>query len=449
MNGVRPGYRRRSLFGPLLIVAIGVVFLLANLGYIHRENLGWWFARYWPLLLIIWGVAHFLEYLWARSRNEPYAGISGGNVVLLVFLILIGLSATGISRWGIDWDPGNDWGDWGFFGNRYEFTENFATAMPTGAQVRVLSALGDISITPSPDDQAHVFVHKYIRGDSQDEANQFNSNTHPKFEQQGSVWLLDLTSGSYSRGRFNLELKLPAKYAVSLMDRRGDIRVSQLQADVDLETDRGDIMAEQIKGNTTLHVHHGDMSAKGITGNLNVDGSVDDSTVSDVTGSVTLNGSYSGDIQLTHIGGPVHFTSSRTDLQFAKLDGDLSMDGSDLKANSLAGPFSVRTDAKDIHLENVTGSIRVQDRTGDINVEAKAPLGDLDIATTGGEISVRLPGSAGFQLDAESDGGEIQNDFGLNVNNMNNNAVANATVGKGGPQVRLKTSRGTIHIRKD
>src|SRR5215471_226537 len=290
MTNSLPHYRRRSLFAPLLIVAIGIIILLSNLGYISRRAMFLWFAHYWPVILIVWGAAKFIEYLIARSRNEPYPGIGGGGVVFVVFLILFGMSATGASRmnWGwVNIDPGEDWGDWGWFGTRYEFTQNFATPMPTGTQVRILSARGDITITPSPDNDAHAFIHKYVRGNSQDEANQFNNATQAKFEQQGSVWLLDMTGGSFPQGRFNLELQVPPKYAVSLVSRRGDIRVSQIQADVEVETSHGEITVEQIKGNALLREHRGDINAKRVNGNLNVDGDVGDSTVSDVGGTLT------------------------------------------------------------------------------------------------------------------------------------------------------------------
>ena len=446
MNNVRP-YRRRSLFGPLLIAGIGVVILLCNLGVISYHNTGLWFSRYWPLLLIFWGVVKFGEYLWARQHNQPYSGIGGAGIVFLIFFGLIATGATHANWVWVDADP--DWDGWGFFGSRYDFTENFATPMPTGKEVRILSDRGDITITPSPDDQAHVFVHKYLRGDSQDEANQFNTSTHPKFEQQGTVWLLDLTGGNFSRGRFNLEVQVPPKYGVSLLDHYGDIRVSQIQADVELETGHGDIAVEQIKGNAVLRAHHADVTAKNISGNVNLDGSVDDTTFSDIGGALTLTGTYTGDLQVSHVTGPVKFNSSRTDLQMAKVDGELSMDGSDLKADSVAGPFVLRTQAKDVHLDNITGDVHIDDRRGDIQVHAAAPLGNLDISTTGSQITVTLPEKPGFQVDAQSDGGEIHSDFDLNINNDRSTATATGSVGKGSPQVRLRTNRGTIQIKKD
>jgi len=449
MSGALPYHRRRSLFGPLLIAAIGVIFLLRNFGVISYHSFSWWFIRYWPVLLIIWGAVKFLEYLWARQHNQPYPGIGAGGVVFVIFLIIIGATATAASR--LDWgwvDSDGDWDGLGIFGTRYEFTQSFAQPMPVVTQVKVLSEHGDISITPSPDDQAHVVVHKYVRRHSQDEANQFDHSTSAKFQQQGTVWLLDLTGGDFHEGRFDITLQVPSKCPLSVVAQRGDLEVSQLHSDLDLEANHGGISAEQITGDAILRPHRNDVTVKNVTGNVTIDGDVGDSTVSEIAGSLTFSTGFSGDIELSHIAGPLHFKSSRTDLQLGKLEGDLNMDSGDLRANSITGPFTLTTQTKDVHLDDVSGSIRIDDRRGDIEVQAKAPLGNVDISTTGGEISVSLPAQPGFQVDAESDSGEIQSDYSLSINNQTNNATASGSVGKGGPQVRLRTNRGTIQIHK-
>jgi hypothetical protein len=40
------------------------------------------------------------------------------------------------------------------------------------------------------------------------------------------------------------------------------------------------------------------------------------------------------------------------------------------------------------------------------------------------------------------------NDFSVSVDNQRKDASARATIGKGGPDIRLRTDRGTIQIRK-
>src|SRR5260370_38832914 len=92
-------YRSRSFFGPVVLITIGVIFLLRNAGYISTRTVIWWFGRYWPALLILWGVVKVAEYLWARRTGEPAPrGIGPGGGVGLIFLLMIGMASTWLTR---------------------------------------------------------------------------------------------------------------------------------------------------------------------------------------------------------------------------------------------------------------------------------------------------------------------------------------------------------------
>jgi hypothetical protein len=54
------GGNRYSIAFPLTLVVIGVVLLLKELGYLHGNVL-----RYWPVLLIVWG----LGMIWAARKG--------------------------------------------------------------------------------------------------------------------------------------------------------------------------------------------------------------------------------------------------------------------------------------------------------------------------------------------------------------------------------------------
>jgi N-terminal domain of toast_rack, DUF2154/Domain of unknown function (DUF5668) len=90
-NG-RP-YRRRSVTGALILITLGLIFLYANL----RPDFDPWsvFARYWPLLLIFWGIGRIVDYfIFERvdvQGNVVRTGYSGevfGVLILVVLLFL-------------------------------------------------------------------------------------------------------------------------------------------------------------------------------------------------------------------------------------------------------------------------------------------------------------------------------------------------------------------------
>jgi DUF4097 and DUF4098 domain-containing protein YvlB len=449
-----PYYRQRprSIVGPIVLITLGVLFLLRTTGVISFQSLRHWMVYYWPLLLIFWGVAKLLEYLWARQHGEPTPRLGAGAVMLVVFIILFGTGVTRTADWnwrGIGDEMGAD-PDWdNMFGNHYDFTDTFAQPLAGGSEIKILSAQGDITVTPSEDNQVHAIVHKSVRTDSQENANRLNDSTHPKFIQQGNLWLLDLTSGDFEKARFDLDLQLPKKLAVSLSTRRGNLSVSEREGNVDLSTDRGNLSAENVKGATSLHLRHGSVNAKTITGNVQVDGDVEDGSVSDVTGTLDFNAGYNGNVQLSHIGQALHFKSVRTDFQLAKLDGEISMGHGDIRATALAGPVKLDTRSNEVHFDEVSGAVEVQNRNGLVSIRPKTPLGNIDVNNVRGGIEIELPPEIGFRLDAESKDGTIDvNDFNISVDNQRRDAAARATVGKGGPDIRLRTDRGTIEIRK-
>lgn len=81
----RSGYR--SLFWPVVLISVGVIWLLGNLGVLSAANFSVLF-QLWPLILIIIG----LDLLF--GRESPVIGmlIGVGAVVLIIALMLVGPS---------------------------------------------------------------------------------------------------------------------------------------------------------------------------------------------------------------------------------------------------------------------------------------------------------------------------------------------------------------------
>jgi hypothetical protein len=444
--------RPRSIFGPIVLTAIGIVLLLCTTGKVSWQSFWLGFARYWPVLLILWGVSKLVEYLWAKQKGYPPPRLGAGSIVFLIFFILFGITTTRVA--GINWhgvrtaiESDTDLDTFDLFGSGHEFTDTVAAPLGAAEQIRIVNGRGDITITASPDNQAHGFVHKNLHSDSDSAAGRMNDSTHPKFQQQGGVWVLDLTGGDYDRGRFNLDLQLPRTTALAVSTRFGNIAVTGIKANVEASSNRGDVTAEQIAGDTSLRLHNGKLTARNITGNLTVEGG-SDTTISDIGGTLTMTGSFPGEIQLSHLARPLHFSTSRTDLEFARLDGDLSMELDSMRASGIHGPLKLTTRSKTVRLEDLSGDVHIQDTNATVEMRPKLPLGNIDVSNNRGEIDIDLPASAAFQLDARSQGGDIESDFNVKVENNGSTATAQGAVGKGGPVVKLVADHATIQIKK-
>ncbi len=78
---------RRSFSGPLLLLAIGALFLWRNL---HPEApIFDLVAQYWPFALIAWGLLRLIEGLiWHREGVR--GSFTGGEIVLIILICIAG-----------------------------------------------------------------------------------------------------------------------------------------------------------------------------------------------------------------------------------------------------------------------------------------------------------------------------------------------------------------------
>src|SRR6185312_6719824 len=88
----------RSLAGPVVLIVIGIFFLLGNMHILYWHDLGRWFAHFWPVLLILWGIIKLVEYQQANRTGTRPPGIGAGGVMLVIFLVAAGLIATSASN---------------------------------------------------------------------------------------------------------------------------------------------------------------------------------------------------------------------------------------------------------------------------------------------------------------------------------------------------------------
>ncbi len=450
--------RPRSIAGPIVLIVLGVIFLLGNFGVLTWARIGLLFARYWPLLIILWGVVKLIEHYNARREGYVPSGIGLGGVFLLALLVVCGLAATKAAR--VNWNQvGNqfdiDEGDFHFFGpfgHPYDYSDELTQDFPAGASLRVVSDRGNITVLPWDEKQIKVEVHKRVFSDSQGNADKVNSSTRPTITVSGETVTVNANSSGAGERRVDTDLDIyaPRNAAVQASSARGNVSVRDRSGNVQLSTAHGDVEISGIKGDVKVNQRKGELRADNITGNVDFSGSGSGVNISNVSGNASVNGEIYGSIILSRIQKGVRFHSVRSDMELGRLDGDMNLDHGDLRVNSVVGPSRIVTRAKDIQLSGVSGDLQLQDNNGDIEVSAtNVPLGNISVDNKKGDLRVVLPAGAGFTVNGRTYGGDISTDFpDLKVNSAGSQSSINGTVGKGGPEIRLNTEHGDIEVRK-
>jgi len=215
----------------------------------------------------------------------------------------------------------------------------------------------------------------------------------------------------------------------------------------DVKSAEGDVSVTDLNGSLTLNLDGSSARISQVSSDVTIQGRTNDISLEDVKGTVRLDGDFMESVKLSHIAKPVNFKTSRTDMEFSKLEGDLTLDSGDLQATDLSGPLRLHTRSKDIMLNGVTNDVHLQNENGAVEVHLKK-LGSLEVTNSKGDIRVFVPEKAGFSVDAQARDGEIQSDFNtLKIANGDNRATAAGAVNGGGPRMALNVEHGTIEIR--
>jgi len=197
------------------------------------------------------------------------------------------------------------------------------------------------------------------------------------------------------RGReVRVRARVPREFSVEVTTRGGRVDVEEVAGTVEVRTTGGNIDVDQISGDLELHTTGGTIDATEIVGD---------------TEATTTGGS----IRLEEVTGDVDARTSGGEIRVEEVDGEVDAD-------------------------TTGGSIRVSWTAG--------PTGEL--RTTGGSIEVELPEDSGVKLRARSTGGTVDIDDDLQFSGRAERTEADGQLGPGGPSLDLRTTGGSVRVRR-
>jgi DUF4097 and DUF4098 domain-containing protein YvlB len=233
--------------------------------------------------------------------------------------------------------------------------------------------------------------------------------------------------------------------------RNGDLEVDDVDGTIDVSGGRGDIRLNHIGKVVRIEASRGgDIHAADVKGSVDLQGRGSDIQMESILGPVTIKGEFSGDLDFRALAKPLEFRSSRTEFRVEAIPGSVAMDLGDLKMSNISGPVRFQSGTRDIQITDATESLDLKVDRGDIAFTAtRTPLPKLEIHTHDGDIALTLPEDAGFQLEGSTQRGEISSAFGSRLQVQSS---GRATTIKGqngaGPQITVATDRGSVSIKK-
>jgi DUF4097 and DUF4098 domain-containing protein YvlB len=444
------GPRVPSVVGPFILVGIGVVALLVVTGHIASGEFWDWYRRWWPLVLIAAGLAMLAEWAIDLRRETPVR--RGGNFVgILILLAIVGLAASG---WNNFWGPLRaEMGDHddSFF-NAFGLPEHdndqqlLNSQVPANATIDIENPRGDVSITAGDGPNVAVQAHEVAYANSDAAAKKIFDAEAPHVTVSGNAVLV--RSDSSDSGRLNLTVTVPHSAQVTVNAGKGDVTAAGLGAGIIVTAPHGDVHLSTITGPVQAHFSKGEFSAHEIQGDVTGEGPCNDMTLSEITGKVGLNCDYFDELHIEHVNGPVHFRTSKTDVDLASLPGDLTLSDSDLHVTEAKGNVRVVTHSRDIELDQIYGDTYVEDRDGSISI---APAGPYSVEAKNqsgkGDVEVSLVPNASATVDGHTRNGDIESDYSLDITGDESKSIT-GKIGSGGPKITLDTDVGDLRLKK-
>lgn len=440
--------RSSGLFSGLVLLSVGTLLLLHNYGHL---NLNSFFAHWWPLLIIFWGLVKLYERTLGRRFGGPTGTFTGGEAVLVfAMLALLGMVVAIESikdrLGGLIEAPGE----------KFSFDLDVSPkAIPANAPVLVRTIHGDITVRASDESQIRVVsAKKNVRTWDESEAGHIAKPVTVQIRQNADGYEVSPAGYSPSDARISvdMEVSVPKNSAVTVRTEKGDVEISDFASDVSVTDQSGDVEVRATNGAVSVTLQKGDVKVSDTQGDVKISGKGGEIDVDNTTGSLTVDGDFYGPVRADKVLKGVRMISSKTDLTVAALSGHLEAGSGNLDLVDAPGNVNLHTRDTEINVENPGGKLSIDNRNAETSVRfSTPPKEDVQITNSSAGISLTLPGSSSFEIQANCRNCDIDSEFpGLGpVKSPAGDASVSGKFGSGkGPKITLKTSYGNIDLRR-
>ncbi len=291
-----------------------------------------------------------------------------------------------------------------------------------GGKLVIDADRGSIDLQPGSDDQLDIRVHRKVTSSSERRAREVLEAHEVTFRQDGDTVSVRARSNQswqhlgWWGGGFGVryEITLPRRFNVDLKTAGGSIAIAELAGEVRAHTSGGSLKFGVIDGPVTCKTAGGSIRIASAAG---------------VVDAHTSGGSVSVDE--------------------AKAPATLGTSGGSIRVKQARAALKADTSGGSIELGEVGAGVEATTSGGSIRAGfVRAPESNCRLATSGGSVRVTLPADANLNVDARTSGGRVTCDLPVTVQGEVKRNELVGRLGSGGPLLQLRTSGGSISIRK-
>jgi len=293
-----------------------------------------------------------------------------------------------------------------------------------GGKLTLEADLGSIKVEGAEGDNVKIEVVREADTSSDKKAKDIFDDFQVDFEQRGNDVFVkaDLRHDGFDGFLERIFNRLHVEFIVSVP------RVYN----TDLRTSGGSISVDNVQGETRSKTSGGSLHFDLIAGNVWGRTSGGGIRIGEVEGEVDVHTSGGG-IQIERTKGPILARTSGGSIRIKNA-------GSEVDAHTSGGGITV---------EEVMGAIQADTSGGSVTATiTQQPKSSCKLTTSGGGITVYLAEEIAADLNARSSGGRVTTEFPVTVQGEVRKNEIQAKLNGGGPELYLRTSGGSVHIKK-
>jgi len=447
------------IFWGLTLVTIGALLLARNMGY--PVHIWPYVVRYWPALLIGWGLLKFLDYFRFRNAGDNRPLFSGGEIALLILVIFTGSAITTAAN--VSPELGNifDIGDidlWDITGNNFTYDQHQEEAAAPGSEIEIVNLFGDVEVRPSESDRIKVDVKKTVRAANREEADRLERDFTFSIVKEGQKYRIvsnrdesGFRGARRQRYKSSLTIQVPKRSMLRVDNRNGRVQVEDLTGDQNILNRYGDVEVRNITGKLQLENRNGNVTVENVTVSAIIGNRYANTTVKNIGGDLKVD-TRNGSVDLSDIKGNATVDNSYAPINVKNVDGGLIISGHNnaIDVEHVEGDVRASSSYVNVTVRDPRSGVQISGRNGDIFLSFEtAPKKDVSIDARYSNVTVELPSSAAFRIDARTEYGDVQSDFeGLNTNSSNREKSIIGEVRQGGPRIQINTRNGEIRLQR-
>lgn len=234
-----------------------------------------------------------------------------------------------------------------------------------------------------------------------------------------------------------LELRVPARKAVTAVGTSADVAISGIT---------GTVEATSTSGQVRVSGSPGRVAASSTSGSVHVEANTARVEAGSTSGDVRVAGRVRESLVAATVSGDVEVTAEVPEVVAKSVSGHVSVasEAERLSASSVSGEVSVRAgELQYVAIETVSGDVNL--------VGGAAEKAAINVQSHSGSVNLTMPASVAASFRITSFSGDIANDFGQRAERTSRYAPGQSlsfTSGGGSGVVTVKTFSGSVRLRR-